>query len=137
MDTAYVFYFCSHGLSRDERRTVLGDMCFVTRDKFRDKQKVIGISTSAGCPKFQLYEFVYLYAENWGEDEQRKSEIRANTGLMLGVKEFRGTIREYPILLKPEPVHFKGPNENVSTKIARNEQCPCGSGRKYKRCHGR
>ena len=22
-------------------------------------------------------------------------------------------------------------------KIGRNEQCPCGSGRKYKRCHGR
>ena len=22
------------------------------------------------------------------------------------------------------------------TKIGRNEKCPCGSGRKYKRCHG-
>ncbi len=22
-------------------------------------------------------------------------------------------------------------------KIGRNEKCPCGSGRKYKRCHGR
>ncbi len=21
-------------------------------------------------------------------------------------------------------------------KIGRNEQCPCGSGRKYKKCHG-
>ena len=22
-------------------------------------------------------------------------------------------------------------------KIGRNEKCPCGSGRKYKRCHGK
>ncbi|HIB13207.1 MAG: hypothetical protein CL755_14660 [Chloroflexi bacterium] len=22
-------------------------------------------------------------------------------------------------------------------KIGRNERCPCGSGRKYKRCHGK
>ena len=24
----------------------------------------------------------------------------------------------------------------VSRKIGRNEKCPCGSGKKYKRCHG-
>ncbi|NOX23939.1 MAG: hypothetical protein GXP36_12760 [Actinobacteria bacterium] len=24
----------------------------------------------------------------------------------------------------------------ASAKIGRNERCPCGSGRKYKRCHG-
>jgi hypothetical protein len=24
----------------------------------------------------------------------------------------------------------------ASTKVGRNERCPCGSGRKYKRCHG-
>ena len=26
---------------------------------------------------------------------------------------------------------------NWSKKIGRNELCPCGSGKKYKRCHGR
>ncbi|MBL4587515.1 MAG: SEC-C domain-containing protein [Flavobacteriales bacterium] len=31
---------------------------------------------------------------------------------------------------KPEPVH-------VGEKIGRNEPCPCGSGKKYKACHGR
>jgi len=24
----------------------------------------------------------------------------------------------------------------VGRKIGRNEKCPCGSGRKYKKCHG-
>jgi preprotein translocase subunit SecA len=24
----------------------------------------------------------------------------------------------------------------ISAKIGRNDQCPCGSGKKYKKCHG-
>ena len=28
-----------------------------------------------------------------------------------------------------QPVH-------VATKVGRNDPCPCGSGKKYKRCHG-
>ena len=31
---------------------------------------------------------------------------------------------------KPQPV-------NVGEKVGRNEPCPCGSGKKYKQCHGR
>jgi len=31
---------------------------------------------------------------------------------------------------KPQPVH-------VADKVGRNDACPCGSGKKYKQCHGR
>ncbi len=31
---------------------------------------------------------------------------------------------------KPQPIH-------VGEKVGRNEPCPCGSGKKYKQCHGR
>ncbi len=27
-------------------------------------------------------------------------------------------------------------SENATPKVGRNEPCPCGSGKKYKRCHG-
>ena len=30
---------------------------------------------------------------------------------------------------KPEPIH-------VEKKVGRNEPCPCGSGKKFKNCHG-
>jgi preprotein translocase subunit SecA len=30
---------------------------------------------------------------------------------------------------KPQPVH-------VEKKIGRNDPCPCGSGKKFKNCHG-
>jgi preprotein translocase subunit SecA len=28
------------------------------------------------------------------------------------------------------------PKQNVADKVGRNDVCPCGSGKKYKRCHG-
>ncbi|MEE1097475.1 MAG: SEC-C metal-binding domain-containing protein, partial [Bacteroidales bacterium] len=31
---------------------------------------------------------------------------------------------------KPQPVH-------VEKKVGRNDPCPCGSGKKYKHCHGK
>lgn len=31
----------------------------------------------------------------------------------------------------------KAINRQEGRKIGRNEKCPCGSGSKYKRCHGR
>ncbi|MDL1893107.1 hypothetical protein FBQ87_09500 [Sphingobacteriales bacterium CHB3] len=31
---------------------------------------------------------------------------------------------------KPQPIH-------VGEKIGRNDPCPCGSGKKYKQCHGK
>mgnify|MGYP003314533035 CR=1 FL=1 len=30
----------------------------------------------------------------------------------------------------------KEPRRIITKKIGRNEPCPCGSGKKYKQCHG-
>ena len=34
------------------------------------------------------------------------------------------------LLLKQQPVYRSEP------KVGRNDACPCGSGKKYKKCHG-
>ena len=31
---------------------------------------------------------------------------------------------------------WSAPQASVSRKVGRNDPCPCGSGRKYKKCHG-
>jgi preprotein translocase subunit SecA len=48
----------------------------------------------------------------------------------------------------PEPVHVHGPDcrhdhdavpetyRRETPKLGRNDPCPCGSGRKFKKCHG-
>jgi len=33
--------------------------------------------------------------------------------------------------------HPAGPSRREGEKIGRNAPCPCGSGKKYKRCHGK
>jgi preprotein translocase subunit SecA len=33
-------------------------------------------------------------------------------------------------------VQEANPNQVISDKVPRNAPCPCGSGRKYKKCHG-
>jgi hypothetical protein len=38
---------------------------------------------------------------------------------------------------EPEDVSAAATGPAVSTKVARNGPCPCGSGAKYKHCHGR
>ena len=39
----------------------------------------------------------------------------------------------------PEPLSTRpaGPSKRESEKVGRNDPCPCGSGKKYKRCHGK
>jgi len=37
-----------------------------------------------------------------------------------------------PLLTRPT-----GPSKHESEKVGRNDPCPCGSGKKYKRCHGK
>ena len=50
---------------------------------------------------------------------------------------------EAEVLAKPQPVrHARGdqidPNNPATWgKVSRNAPCPCGSGKKYKHCHGR
>ena len=35
-----------------------------------------------------------------------------------------------------EAAQASNPNQVISDKVPRNAPCPCGSGRKYKKCHG-
>ena len=36
-----------------------------------------------------------------------------------------------------QPRIIPSPQQDVFPKVGRNDPCPCGSGKKYKRCHGR
>ena len=43
-----------------------------------------------------------------------------------------------PIVMNATDQQFvaSNPNSNPSPKVGRNDPCPCGSGKKYKKCHG-
>ena len=59
-----------------------------------------------------------------GEDELALAEAGAQTLARAGIT--------------PQPAAERNPNDPSSWgKVGRNEDCPCGSGKKYKHCHGR
>ncbi|MDH5495831.1 MAG: SEC-C metal-binding domain-containing protein [Nitrospira sp.] len=35
-----------------------------------------------------------------------------------------------------EPATPTTPTQRTDSKVGRNDPCPCGSGKKYKKCHG-
>src|SRR6201994_3530366 len=59
-----------------------------------------------------------------GEDEMALAAAGAQTLARAGIT--------------PKPAAERNPNDPSSWgKVGRNEECPCGSGKKYKHCHGR
>lgn len=76
------------------------------------------------------------------QDELRKQRERANLNRMQTSRSggvlpggaapqtaMAGGMQDTRANAKPEPVH-------VEKQVGRNDPCPCGSGKKYKNCHG-
>jgi SEC-C motif len=115
---------------RPTRRRLLEFACGAAKLKWPHLTKVIGIGIDA--PKYSpknSEDFILLNCENWTEEDQAYYE-EANAELRLfqttALKERRMHATDFPSSQKPRSV----------PKISRNQLCPCGSGKKYKRCHG-
>jgi len=61
-----------------------------------------------------------------GDEVEFKAYYRQNEKIYL--------LHERSTFIKKDGVWLYDSGELFSTKIQRNEQCPCGSGRKYKKC---
>lgn len=140
---AFVFAFAPKSVSREVRKEKLKVACFIARDRLSHVKKVLGISTECGFPRQSLCEFVLLDAETWSMDQHKEAEkLRRDTGLFTRVREYHETTHEYPgttsrdQLLPQYPERSRGFIRKFGHKIGRNESCPCGSGKKYKRCCG-
>jgi hypothetical protein len=105
--------------------------CGVARNKFPQYSKIVGIAIDA--PKFSTRnseDFVLVNCEEW-PDEQRQFYEEQNKGLKFF--ETAGLKSEIKIIS-----NFPAPsNSKTRRKIGRNERCHCGSGRKFKHCHGK
>jgi len=64
-------------------------------------------------------------ARRWGKAAESKQDVQAFEGGGNGDREGGEASEE-----KPKPFVAAGP------KTGRNDPCPCGSGKKYKKCHG-
>jgi preprotein translocase subunit SecA len=72
------------------------------------------------------------------EDVQQLEEKRQHIipdKLELHHDSARSLIENKPVQAEPEAL--KPAERRVSDKVGRNDPCPCGSGKKYKNCHGK
>ncbi|HLB95591.1 MAG TPA: preprotein translocase subunit SecA [Patescibacteria group bacterium] len=76
----------------------------------------------------------------WGEKgsvpaiEQTPAQSVPNSGVEVTVRT------KSPLDVSPTPATQTDPSSTPSSsvpKVGRNDPCPCGSGKKYKKCHGR
>lgn len=56
---------------------------------------------------------------------------------ILGISEYLYRLRELALIYDGKIPFMVQERENWRKKIGRNEPCPCGSGKKYKFCHGK
>ena len=72
--------------------------------------------------------------------EQRRAELRARGRSYLRDPQTEigwwAGYHDEPVRPMRQAAPAAGTNVRDGPKIGRNDPCPCGSGRKYKRCHG-
>lgn len=134
---AYVFLQIKHpniidydNEYRPRRQRMLEIACGVAKNRFSYLNKIVGIGIDA--PKFSLKnaeDFILFDCSEWTEEERNIYEDE-NKGFKFfdsrTMKQQFKTIKDFPTQN----------SSHRNTSVARNSKCPCGSGKKYKRCCG-
>jgi hypothetical protein len=123
------------GRPREEYRLVrahfLEALCLVTKVVFPDALDIVGFATESGAETATRSEdALYLNARVWNaEMEVHARELQRKFGLLTNFTTYKDKVSEFPI--------SKIENIVAPLRNPRNKPCPCGSGKKYKKCHGR
>lgn len=120
---------------RDKRQFMLEIACGAAKNKFDRLSKVVGIGIEN--PKFVRHntgeDFILMPCAEWPA-EQRLHYEKLNEHL-----NFFGTdkLQQFNERVTQFVNDDDQPASRRPGKIGRNEKCPCGSGKKFKHCHGR
>jgi hypothetical protein len=120
---------------REKRQTLLEIACAAAKNKFPNLVKVIGIGIEA--PKFSgdtvAEDFILMPCETWPDETKTYYEELNREWDFFSTSELRRfNDRVTQFVPAPRPAKTAKPG-----KMGRNDPCPCGSGKKFKKCHGR
>jgi SEC-C motif len=115
---------------RPARRKMLEIACGAAKNKFVHLKTVVGIAIdSPKYTKTNSEDFILMDCTHWPNElkdhYERENEILEcfkSDSLSIQKK----TVTEFP--------NFKEPKRLGQVKVGRNAPCPCGSGKKYKKC---
>jgi len=82
------------------------------------------------------------YAQKDPLNEYKREAFTMFEALLAGLRETVTMVLSHVEVRQPEPeaeaaADMPAPRAMPQRKVSRNEPCPCGSGKKYKHCHGR
>jgi preprotein translocase subunit SecA len=107
--------------------------CGAAKNRFPTMKRIVGIGIEPPRTREDKVaeDFILLPCEEW-PDEARLHYEEANR-----VLNFFGTssLREYREHVTQFVAPPRGPDRGKIPKVGRNDPCPCGSGKKYKKCH--
>lgn len=120
---------------REKRQSLLEIACGAAKNKFPYLVKIIGIGIDA--PKFSdrtiAEDFILMPCETWTDAMKgHYEELNEDWNFFgtPGMQEFKDRVTQFV----PPP---QAGARASSGKVGRNDPCPCGSGKKHKKCHGR
>lgn len=120
---------------REKRQTLLEIACGAAKNKFPNLVKVIGIGIDA--PKFSggtnAEDFILMPCETWTDEMRSHYEAENEPWSFFGtpqLQQFNDRVTQFV----PPPSSPKSAAR--APKVGRNDPCPCGSGKKFKKCHG-
>jgi len=119
------------------RRRLLEAYCAVVKARYPEAQDVIGVATEPAGYDERSEDAAYLDARNWtAEDQTEALRQQEELGILKKINGWHFTAQEYPG--GPERwMQLARGEVGQLARNPRNKPCPCGSGAKYKKCHGR
>ena len=137
----YYVFLClpqPHFVSYEDYRKVRGSLleacCMVVKYKFPEALDIVGIASEPVRPNSGSSEdLLYLNARVWSDKlNEEAAKLQNDLGILTSGTFFHVHENEYP-----DPQIEKIFGFTQMPKVGRNDPCPCGSGKKYKHCHGR
>lgn len=119
---------------REKRQALLEIACGAAKNKFPNLVKVIGIGIDA--PKFSggnnAEDFILMSCKTWTDEMKAHYEDQNKDWNFFGTPEMQQFNDRVIEFIPPQRAGARA----KSVKLGRNDPCPCGSGKKYKKCHG-
>ena len=115
------------------RQRILEIACAAAKNLQPELETAVGIAIDS--PKFtdaDGEDFVLMDCKDWTEETRAEYQhLNSNWGFFQSPSMKKRVVRTSEFVPEASRPRMKRP-----AKIGRNERCPCGSGRKYKKCHG-
>jgi hypothetical protein len=122
----------SYKENRQVRINFLEACCRVVKLRYPDAVDIVGVATESGRMEREggSEDSCYLDTRIWTEENEREAkELQSELAILVNPSPKPIHVREYPESTTTPSILFP--------KVGRNDKCPCGSGKKYKKCHGK